>query len=76
MQMFVVRTGHGDVSHDSQRDPKNPQTDFTDSVEIAERVVRQHSGWQSVRYKGKRYQLYGGVHVFWFICLNSPIKRK
>jgi hypothetical protein len=74
MQMFVVRTGKGDVSR--HQDPKNPMTEFTDSVEIAQRIPRQHAGWQSVTYKGKRYQLFGGTHVFWFICLNSPIKTK
>ena len=74
MQMLVVRTGKGNPTHDSLRDNKNPMTDFTDSVEIVNRVPRQHSGWQSVTYKGKRYQLFGGIHVFWFICLDHPIK--
>lgn len=67
MQQFFVRTGKGTVLSDGS---------FTDVVETVSRSVRKHSGWESVRYKGKRYQLHGGVHVFWFICLDHPIKRK
>jgi len=65
--IFDVRTGKGTVRFDGT---------FTDVVDTANRGVRQHSGWQSVTYKGKRYQLYGGIRTNWFICLNSPIKSK
>lgn len=74
--MLVIRTGKGSVGNvPAVYDPKhNPMTEFTDSVGIAQRVPRQHSNWQSVTYKGKRYQLLGGVRTFWFICLDHPIK--
>lgn len=76
-QMLVVRTGKGSVGNvPAVYDPKhNPMTEFTDSVEIVERVPRQHSAWQAVFYKGQRYQLFGGIHTFWFICLDHPLKR-
>lgn len=67
MMTFHVRTGLGTVTPDGK---------FTDTVELASRAVRQHSRWQSVTYKGKRYQLHGGVYTDWFICLNTPIKGK
>lgn len=38
------------------------------------RSVRQHSGWQSVRYMGARYQLFG-VSQYW-IRLDHPIGRQ
>lgn len=76
-QMFVVRTGKGDLipaNVPATYDPKHdPASEFSDSVEVVERVPQQHSGWQSVTYKWKRYQLFGGTHVFWFICLDKPI---
>ena len=68
MQRFDVRTGLGTV--------RMSDGTFTDIVEVAERVPRQHRNWQSVTYKGKRYQLFGGIHTNWFICLNSPIKGR
>lgn len=68
MQIFDVRTGLGTI---------NSYTgEFTDVIEKVQRVVRQHHGWQSVTYKGKRYQLLGGVRTNCFICLNSPIKGR
>lgn len=70
-QDFVVRSGHGTISR--EYDHGDPMLEFTDSIERVERVPREHSGWQSVTYKKKRYQLHGGCHVFWFICLTSPI---
>jgi len=68
MQTFDVRTGLGTV--------RLSDGVFTDVLTTATRAVRQHSGWQSVRYKGQRFQLFGGIHTNWFICLNSPIKGK
>ena len=38
------------------------------------RVPRQHKGWLSVKYKGVRYQLFGGVHVGRRINLKMPLK--
>lgn len=38
------------------------------------RTVRQHSGWQSVRYNGRRYQLFGGIRNREFIDISNPIK--
>lgn len=68
MIQIQVRTGLGTVTRDGNW--------FTDFVKTINRVPRQHKGWQSVTYKGKRYQLYGGVHVLSFICLNNPIGKK
>ena len=60
---FDVRTGEGSLKGDGT---------FTDTVETIERMPRQNSGYQTVRYKGHRYQLYGGIRTNWFINLQSP----
>lgn len=65
-----VLTGKGTVS----REPTQ-QSDFTDHVEWITRIPRQHNGWQSVTYKGKRYQLHGGIHTNYFISLLSPLGK-
>lgn len=39
------------------------------------RAVRQHVGWQSCRYKGRRYQVFGGIRNPDFIDVANPIKR-
>jgi hypothetical protein len=61
---FLVRTGKGAVKEDGS---------FTDVVDHAVRYPQQHSGWQSVIYKGQRYQLFGGIRTRFFICLDNPI---
>ena len=38
------------------------------------RVPRQHAGWQSVAYAGKRYQVFGGIHGQPFIDLSHCIR--
>lgn len=43
---------------------------------FASRVPRQHKGWQSIKYQGKRYQLFGGIREVEFIDLCHPIKAK
>jgi hypothetical protein len=68
---FEVRTGLGTVKRKVTL--RCGESDFTDHVEWATRVPRQHVKWQSVTYKGKRYQLHGGIHTNWFICLNGAI---
>ena len=73
-QQFVVRSGKGTIRLADPVHAANPMQEFTDSIAIVERVPRQHSNWQSVTYKGKRYQLFGGVRTFWFICLDHPLK--
>lgn len=70
-----VRTGKGTVRTDSDGKFKL-WTSFTDTVEIIRRIPRQHARWQSVTYKGKRYQLFGGVHTNYFICLDDPIHKR
>ncbi len=60
-----VRSGTGSV---------NSTGEFTDVIEIVDRSPRRHKGWDSVQYKRKRYQLYGGIRTDYFICLNNPIK--
>ena len=74
-QMFVVRSGIGTVRLSDPVHDASPKQQFTDSIGIAERVPRKHSAWESVKYKGQRYQLHGGVRTFWFICLNHPLKK-
>jgi hypothetical protein len=63
---FRVRSGLGTVSEDGR--------EFTDIVETVARKPRQHTGWQSITYQGRRYQLFGGVRTSLFICLNNPIR--
>lgn len=72
--LLTVRTGEGTVlpAESSFGDPGRGEQ-FTDTVEHVSRCPRQHSGWESVRYKGKRYQLKGGIRTGPFICLNNPI---
>lgn len=43
---------------------------------VATRAVRKHAGWESVTYRKKRYQLFGGIRVPEFIDLANPIKGK
>jgi hypothetical protein len=50
--------------------------DFTDTVDKIWRRPRQHAGWQSVTYKGRRYRLAGGGRTVRFICLDNPIKGR
>lgn len=64
---FYVRSGDGAVREDGT---------WNDAIDLITRSVRQHSGWQSVIYKGKRYVLNGGIHNFYFINLKNPIKEK
>jgi hypothetical protein len=52
------------------------ETSFTDSTCIITRSVRQHNGWQSVTYKGKRYILRGGIRTHMWINLSMPIKGR
>jgi len=49
---------------------------FLDVVELIERVPRQHSGWQSINYKGQRYKLWGGIRTNFWINLTMPIKGR
>jgi hypothetical protein len=45
-------------------------------VEVISRKPRQHAGWKSVKYKGKRYQLLGGIRTQQFITLGCEITKK
>lgn len=77
MQTFAVRSGSGYLrKYQLTLEQIQSGEEFSDTVEIAARQVQRHAGWQSVTYKGNRYQLFGGVCTFWFICLNSPLKKK
>lgn len=67
-EQFHVRTGTGYPTGDGKG--------FTDTVEVVFRVPREHKGWESVRYKGKRYQLHGGIRTPLFITLTNPIRKK
>lgn len=71
MILLTVRTGLGTV-----RRMRIAGREFTDTVERVHREPRQHAGWQSVRYKRKRYQLHGGIRTSLFINLNNPIRGK
>jgi len=65
---FVVRFGSGTISYREDGEPC-----FSDQIRLADRIPRDHSGWQSIRYNKQRYQLFGGIRTPFFICLNSPI---
>jgi hypothetical protein len=62
-----VRSGKGTVTRDGH---------FTDVIEVVSRCVQYHSGWESITYKGKRYQLLGGIRTDWFINAANPIKGR
>lgn len=51
---------------------------YPDGRVIAEvfRHTRQHKGWESVTYKGKRYQVFGGIRNPEFIDISHPIVRR
>ena len=68
--LLTVRTGFGSLSRGAWI------VEFTDEREKVSRVPRQHAGWQSIRYKGARYQLHGGIRTSFFINLNNPIRGK
>jgi hypothetical protein len=40
-----------------------------------ERIPRQHAGWESVRWQGKRYQVFGGIRNPYFIDIANPLKK-
>ena len=61
--VFDVRTGLGSGNDDGT---------FTDTIETIQRMPRQNSGYQTVRYKGKRYKLWGGIRTNWYINLQMP----
>lgn len=63
-ETFVVRSGTGKGVE---------MYNFHDAIELATRVPRQHSGWQSVAYKGKRYVLGGGIRTTLYVNLSRPI---
>jgi hypothetical protein len=62
-----IRSGKGTVTVSGE---------FTDVVDIVYRVPREHAGWQSVAYKGRRYQLHGGIRTPLFITLTNPIRER
>ena len=66
---LTVRTGTGTIRYSGEE----LEEQFTDKIKTIWRVPRDHTGWQSIKYKGKRYQLFGGIRTEYFICLNSPI---
>ena len=43
------------------------------AVDIQTRIPKHHAGWQSVTYRGRRYQLFGGIRARLFINVNRPI---
>lgn len=47
-------------------------------VDVVERIPRGHKGWDSVRYKGKRYQLFGGPFTYadYRINLQLPLGKR
>jgi hypothetical protein len=73
---IIVRSGRGSVR--SGRLPAwNAQAAefFTDVVEVIDRQPQQHAGWESVAYRGRRYQVFG-TRVPSFIDLSNPIKPR
>lgn len=71
--ILTVRSGQGTLT---QRSLHHAGDGFTDEIETIERTPRQHSGWQSITYKGKRYQLMGGIRTNFWINLTLPIKGR
>ena len=45
-------------------------------IDHAERSPQWHAGWQSVTYKGQRFQLHGGIRNPLFINIKHPIKGR
>ena len=45
-------------------------------VDTAERSPRWHAGWQSVTYRGARFQLHGGIRNPLFINIKHPITAR
>ena len=43
---------------------------------VTARAVREHSGWRSVKFMGKRYKLFGSIRTPLFIDLDNPIKGR
>ena len=41
-----------------------------------QRTPRQHSGWVSIAFQGRRYQVFGGVRNPLFIDITSPLKQR
>ena len=62
---FRVRSGKGTVTG----------TTFNDIVETVTRTPIKTVRRDRVIYKGKRYQLMGGIRTDYFICLNNPITK-
>ena len=50
-----------------------PLGEFPDAVARIVRRPRSHAGWQSVRYRGRRYQLFGGIRNGHWISLELPL---
>ncbi len=61
---FDVRSGMGTVNYDGN---------FTDVIDTVCRIPKKHAGWLSVRYKGSRYRLFGGIRTNLFISICNPI---
>lgn len=40
------------------------------------RAIIYHVGWQSIRYHGERYQLFGMIRNPYFINIDHPLKGK
>jgi hypothetical protein len=40
------------------------------------RSPRQHRGWESVTFQGKRYQVFGGIRGPEFIDLANPLRSR
>jgi len=45
-------------------------------IEKKSGAARQMAGWEWVSYKGRRYQLFGGIRGPYFIDLSNPIRSR
>ena len=73
----AVATGNVDEVSFVVRGPGGEKMEeFDDGIEWATRKPRIHRGWQSVTYKGERYQLMGGIRTQYWINLRHPIKGR
>ena len=57
---------------------QNPATVGTGYVYfvLATPFRRQHVGWESIRFHGGRYQVFGGIRGPFFINLDRPLTGK
>lgn len=54
---------------------KDQRTNWPNTLFSIVRVSKQHVGWRSAMYLGKRYQVFGGIRGDEFIDLSNPLTK-